>query len=167
MKRLFLTILCGVGLSLNLAVADTTTNLANSENVNSVNLSNFKNANSTNDIVANGKVNSQSANLQNENSTPTQTNQNLQSETKTENLTNQNLLSELDAQTLKELERYDRNLYNTPKTKQEKAELTELIEAITNADYNKTKEILDKNPSLVNLNLRLFYNPDKIFLAKL
>ncbi|MBP3207003.1 MAG: hypothetical protein J6M21_01930 [Campylobacter sp.] len=109
MKRLFLTILCGVGLSLNLATADTT---ANSQN-----------------------------------------------ETKTENLANQNLLSELDTQTLKELEKYDRNLHNTPKTEQEKVELERLIEAITNADYDKTKEILDKNPNLVNLNLRPFYNP--------
>lgn len=35
MKRLFLKILCGVGLSLNLVVADTTTNLANAVSANS------------------------------------------------------------------------------------------------------------------------------------
>ncbi|MBQ3675227.1 MAG: hypothetical protein II923_06515 [Campylobacter sp.] len=109
MKRLFLTILCGVGLSLNLATADTT---ANSQN-----------------------------------------------ETKTENLANQNLLSELDTQTLKELEKYDRNLYNTPKTEQEKAELEKLIQAVTNADYNATKAILDKSPNLINLNYDIFTTP--------
>ena len=110
MKRLFLMILCGVGLSLNLVVADSMPNL---ENSNSVSL---------------------------------QQNQ-----------------TELSDEAIKELEKYDRNLYNTPKTEQEKVEIERLIEAITNADYDKTKEILDKNPNLVNLNLRPFYNPTSAY----
>ncbi|MBQ7675561.1 MAG: hypothetical protein IJT33_03775, partial [Campylobacter sp.] len=97
MKRLFLMILCGVGLSLNLVVADSMPNL---ENSNSVSL---------------------------------QQNQ-----------------TELSDEAIKELEKYDRNLYNTPKTEQEKVELEKLIQAIVNADYDKTKEILDKSPNLVN-----------------
>ena len=99
-------ILCGVGLSLNLAIADSMPNL---ENSNSVSL---------------------------------QQNQ-----------------TELSDEAIKELERYDRNLYNTPKTEQEKAELEKLIQAIVNADYDKTKEILDKSPNLVNLNIEPFTTP--------
>ena len=106
MKRLFLMILCGVGLSLNLVVADSMPNL---ENSNSVSL---------------------------------QQNQ-----------------TELSDEAIKELEKYDRNLYNTPKTEQEKAELEKLIEAIVNVDYDKTKEILDNNPNLVNLNIEPFTTP--------
>ena len=102
MKRLFLMILCGVGLSLNLVVADSMPNL---ENSNSVSL---------------------------------QQNQ-----------------TELSDEAIKELEKYDRNLYNTPKTEQEKAELEKLIQAVTNADYNATKAILDKSPNLINLNHNL------------
>lgn len=106
MKRLFLMILCGVGLSLNLVVADSMPNL---ENSNSVSL---------------------------------QQNQ-----------------TELSHEAIKELEKYDRNLYNIPKTEQEKAELEKLIQAIVNANYDKTKEILDKSPNLVNLNIEPFTTP--------
>ena len=48
MKRLFLTILCGVGLSLNLATADTTANLSNVGGGNSANLANSESENSAN-----------------------------------------------------------------------------------------------------------------------
>ncbi|MDA3056233.1 MULTISPECIES: hypothetical protein [unclassified Campylobacter] len=106
MKRLFLMILCGVGLSLNLAIADSMPNL---ENSNSVSL---------------------------------QQNQ-----------------TELSDEAIKELEKYDRNLHNTPKTEQEKAELEKLIQAVTNADYNATKSILDKSPNLINLNYDIFTTP--------
>ncbi|MBP3224448.1 MAG: hypothetical protein J6M14_03975 [Campylobacter sp.] len=65
----------------------------------------------------------------------------------------------LDDKTIKELEKYDRNVRNTPKTEQEKAELERLVEAILNVDYDKTKEILDNSPSLINLNAKPFTTP--------
>ena len=130
-------------------------NLAVADSISSQNLQNNANFES---LAINSEVN-----LQDKKFMLKQTNQNSQKETKNESLANQNLLSELDTQTLKELEKYDRNLHNTPKTEQEKAELEKLIEAITNADYNKTKEILDNNPNLINLNLRPFYNPTSAY----
>lgn len=66
-------------------------------------------------------------------------------------------------ETLKEFEKYDKNLYNIPKTEQEKVKLEKLIKAIMSANYGETKEILDKNSNLINLNLSPFVTPTSAY----
>lgn len=77
------------------------------------------------------------------------------------------LYSQLDKESLKELEIYDKNIYNLPKTKQEQIELNALIDAIMNGDYNKIKEILDKNPNLINLNADIFTTPISAYFSSI